>query len=256
MIRVARHFNLMVLATLLAIIACGPATRQSASPAATQLPTPAHRLLLKVVDAFSAGNNELALALSDSLLKVVPPSANQLNFLAAYYGIKSRQALGQPTESVEEVLGRVGASVSDKQRGELKYLVHGPAESAPQAQSGGPLVAYKIGVILPLSGQYYEFGEAVLEGVKLAVAEYNKNTSGMKVELDVRDDAGEPVRAASLGRALASDLHCGRIGRQPRQRSHSVAGAGFCVAGYSAGMPHGRRAGSGCYRHHDPRPEP
>ena len=86
--------------------------------------------------------------------------------------------------------------------------VVGEAGSGEEAQypSEKELVADRLGVILPLSGQFSEFGKAILEGIELAVEEFNRNQQeGGKVILDVRDDSSDPIRAATLGKALSAD---------------------------------------------------
>lgn len=55
-----------------------------------------------------------------------------------------------------------------------------------------------VGVVLPMSGRYQPFGEAVLRGIKLAL-------DGTDVQLVVKDDAGDPARAATAVEQLAFD---------------------------------------------------
>lgn len=58
--------------------------------------------------------------------------------------------------------------------------------------------ARTVGVVLPMSGKYQPFGEAVLRGIKLAL-------DGTDVQLVVKDDAGDPAKAATAVEQLAFD---------------------------------------------------
>src|SRR5690606_17176523 len=53
----------------------------------------------------------------------------------------------------------------------------------------------RVGVLLPLSGSYQAVGEAVLRGIRVAVA-------GSEVELVVKDTAGDAMQAARAVEAL------------------------------------------------------
>ena len=55
-----------------------------------------------------------------------------------------------------------------------------------------------LGVVLPLSGKYKSFGEAVMSGIQLALAE-------SKVKLVVKDSAGEVAQARAAVAALAQE---------------------------------------------------
>ncbi|MEZ4265149.1 MAG: penicillin-binding protein activator [Myxococcota bacterium] len=59
----------------------------------------------------------------------------------------------------------------------------------------------RLGVVLPLSGQYQKLGEAALEGIQLGVAA----TPGVK--LVVRDSAGDATQAAAEAEKLVLDKH-------------------------------------------------
>jgi branched-chain amino acid transport system substrate-binding protein len=56
--------------------------------------------------------------------------------------------------------------------------------------SQGKQKSIKIGVILPLSGELASYGQKILNGIKLAVDDFNNNNS-LQVELIVEDDKGE-----------------------------------------------------------------
>jgi len=68
-----------------------------------------------------------------------------------------------------------------------------PAARAMQARISRPdrVEPRRVGVLLPLSGSYQAVGEAVLRGIRLAVA-------GSDVELVVKDTAGDPMQAARV----------------------------------------------------------
>ncbi|MBW7996230.1 MAG: amino acid ABC transporter substrate-binding protein [Candidatus Glassbacteria bacterium] len=217
------NFSAVIL--LLGLLACGPAARRAASPVAAVPSAGRNAALMRAVDAYGDGGYQRAAVLIDSLLTRIAPSDSQLNFLAAYYGIRARLALATDPAGLEAFLEPVAHLIPENQLAELRYLIDGPDRKAPGEHDLGPEVAYRIGVILPLSGRFYEFGEAILEGVRLAADEFNRNAApGGRIELAVRDDRGEPVRAASLGRELATDSTVAAlIGSHGNEASLSLA---------------------------------
>src|SRR5947209_8064785 len=78
-------------------------------------------------------------------------------------------------------------------RGEAPRPVPGGVARDTTAATAGALV---VGVIVPRTGPAYmrQYGELVLEGVRLAVQQ--QGAGGRKVELAVLDDAGDTVRDA------------------------------------------------------------
>ncbi len=185
-------------------LACGPASRQSV----LQAPAPGMRdtrfnKLMSATDAYQDSSYQRAIAILDSLLPLLAPTDSQLTYLSVYYGIKSRLSAQRDGQGIESFFERHAGSIPQSQQSELKNLLH-VADSSHQ-QAAVPATAYRIGVILPLSGKFFEFGEAILEGVRLAVDEFNATSSGQPLELEVRDDAGDPVRAARFARELATD---------------------------------------------------
>ena len=62
----------------------------------------------------------------------------------------------------------------------------------------------RVGVILPLSGPNQAAGEAALKGIELALADLNEPSEG-RIELLVRDSAGDPETAARLLAELYRD---------------------------------------------------
>ncbi len=71
----------------------------------------------------------------------------------------------------------------------------GPVEREGIIKNHGPV---KIGVTLPLSGEFHEYGERILTGIEMAVRElnYRRGVSGRQVELLVLDNRGNPDLAA------------------------------------------------------------
>jgi len=63
-----------------------------------------------------------------------------------------------------------------------------------KAKKGRGLVSNRIGLIAPLSGEYYFYGNAVKNGLKLALSEYNKD-SKEKLELIYYDSKGDAIEA-------------------------------------------------------------
>jgi ABC-type branched-subunit amino acid transport system substrate-binding protein len=84
-------------------------------------------------------------------------------------------------------------------KGEAPQPVPGGVARDTTAATAGALV---VGVIVPQTGPAYmrQYGELVLEGVRLAVQQ--QGAGGRKVELAVLDDAGDTSRDAELVRTL------------------------------------------------------
>lgn len=62
----------------------------------------------------------------------------------------------------------------------------------------------RLGVVLPLSGEYSIYGDRVLQGVMMAVEEENRIREN-KILLCIRDSAGDPNTAAEAVRELVED---------------------------------------------------
>jgi len=166
-----------------------------------------YRFLKQGIQYYSAGEYEQAIAVFDRLLARAAPADSQLVYLSIYYGIRSRLAAGRDL-SADSLYDSFRRAIPDRQHRELEFLLGRMAAPGKEARylSGERLVADRLGVILPLSGRFSEFGKAILEGIEMAVEEFNRNRSeGEKAILDVRDDSSDPIRAASLGKAVAAD---------------------------------------------------
>src|SRR5687767_3208561 len=81
------------------------------------------------------------------------------------------------------------------------------AQSAAATQGGGGAIdTVKIGVDLPLSGASVANGQPTLQGVELAVKEWNEADHGYTVELNVQDDAVNGVYNPEQGASNANTL--------------------------------------------------
>ena len=174
---------------------------------ATRPDTDLYVFLKQGIRLYSTGEYEQAIAAFDRMHAQVSPADSQLVYLCLYYGIRSRLASGKDS-SADSLYDFLYAAVPVDQRSELEFILGRIAAPRKGAQylSEERLVADKLGVILPLSGQFSQFGKAILEGIEMAVEQFNRNRqeSG-KVILDIRDDSSDPIRAATLGRDLAAD---------------------------------------------------
>ena len=74
-------------------------------------------------------------------------------------------------------------------------------------QSGRSLdEAPKIGVVLPLSGTYAQYGKEILNGIQVARAEMAvRNVNGFLPELLIYDDFGDGRKAQEIVRKLAAE---------------------------------------------------
>jgi ABC-type branched-subunit amino acid transport system substrate-binding protein len=58
-----------------------------------------------------------------------------------------------------------------------------------------PKAKYTVGVILPLSGVYQPFGDKVLQGIQLAIKEFESSGKTPLISLSIRDSKGSPSEA-------------------------------------------------------------
>ncbi len=81
-----------------------------------------------------------------------------------------------------------------------------PSAGAPAttAAAAAASVPGRVGVLAPLSGRYAVYGEAFLEGARLALSRYNAER-GTDFRLIEADTQGEPVRAALAARQLIQE---------------------------------------------------
>jgi branched-chain amino acid transport system substrate-binding protein len=119
--------------------------------------------------------------------------------------------LGQDLNAAELALfleRRAGSARLELARRALSRATAAPA-AAPAAAAPGAAelaaepapVTGRVGLLAPLSGRYAVYGEAFLEGARLAVSRYNaeRGTAFSLLEADTR---GEPVHAALAARQL------------------------------------------------------
>jgi branched-chain amino acid transport system substrate-binding protein len=92
--------------------------------------------------------------------------------------------------------------------------------SCTTSSLAGPPEPLRIGLIAPLTGLSADFGNSVLDGARLAVAEVNAmgGMMGRPLELAIKDDRGDPATGRDGAKALASDPRVG-------------AAIGFCNTG-------------------------
>lgn len=106
------------------------------------------------------------------------------------------------TELTRFLERRAGSARLELARRALSRAAAAPAAAAPAANAAEPApVAGRVGLLAPLSGRYAVYGEAFLEGARLAVSRYNaeRGTAFSLLEADTR---GEPVPAALAARQL------------------------------------------------------
>jgi branched-chain amino acid transport system substrate-binding protein len=212
--------SIMVLST-----GCGGAGVRTEGRA-TRPDTDGYDFLKQGIQHYSAGRYEQAIPAFDRLLAKAAPQDSQLVYLSVYYGIRSRLATGKDL-SADSLYDSFQRTIPGDQHRELEFLLR-RIKAPPKGEqypSEERLIAYKLGVILPLSGQFSQFGKAILEGIELAVEEFNRNLQeGREVILDIRDDSSDPIRTAILGRALAADSTvAGLIGSYENETSLAIA---------------------------------
>ena len=164
-------------------------------------------LLQRGIDSYSKGEFSSAAAIFDRLLTDAAPSDSQLIFLGVYYGLRCRLASGAAA-AADSLFDSHSEAISGGQHRELAFMLG--RQAAPEKQDAALETAVspadKLGVVLPLSGKFAEFGGAILEGIKLAAEQFDQGREAQqRVNLEVLDDQSDPVRAASLGRRLAAD---------------------------------------------------
>ncbi|MBN2288538.1 MAG: ABC transporter substrate-binding protein [Candidatus Glassbacteria bacterium] len=197
---------ILVFSSLLLLTACAGEFERTSTPAAGLPDESAWRMLRRGLASFSAGDYPASQASFDKVLEAASPGDSQLVFLGVYYGVRTRLMDGRQA-SADSLYDNWRRSLPGGQTDEVE-LVLGRIRLQPGLAelAGKEPKARTIGVILPLSGQFSEFGQAILEGIKLAVEKYNddrppENQAGLRVV----DDVSDQIKAASLGRELASD---------------------------------------------------
>lgn len=131
---------------------------------------------------------------------------------------KYPQSEAAPALGLKLARMEIDAKNQDEARKILNELVKKYPQSpeAEQAQSFLAMISEKkeikaslepprIGLLVPLTGKYGEYGAAVKEGVELAVGEYNLKTSA-KVSLFVEDTRGDMVDAVRCAERLIDSL--------------------------------------------------
>jgi branched-chain amino acid transport system substrate-binding protein len=75
---------------------------------------------------------------------------------------------------------------------------------APARFAIGQAAKVKLGVMLPYTGTYAQLGEAITEGLKLAIAEAGGRLGGREVEFATVDDESEPAKAPENANRLVT----------------------------------------------------
>ncbi len=81
----------------------------------------------------------------------------------------------------------------------------GSAAGAADGGSGDAAQVAKFGVFLPLTGENAENGKQIKDGLQLATDQYNQADHKFTIELEIRDDRGEPKTATNIAREFAED---------------------------------------------------
>ncbi len=104
---------------------------------------------------------------------------------------------------------------------EVHFLLQKPSSSLAKT--------VKVGVLVPLTGDFSLYGTSLLNGIKLALSSY-PSTQRRRVELEVKDTKGDFVKAVQLCRELIEEDNV--VSVIGPLRSESVVGAA-AVAEYS-----------------------
>lgn len=93
------------------------------------------------------------------------------------------------------------ASVAGGSTPDESQTVAGESQAAP----GDAGTVAKFGVFLPLTGENAENGKQIKDGLELAADQYNQADHKFTIELEIRDDRGEPKTATNIAREFAED---------------------------------------------------
>jgi ABC-type branched-subunit amino acid transport system substrate-binding protein len=103
---------------------------------------------------------------------------------------------GQSRRAINSLERFLVLSPGDQKRSEALKILDKARETASTRVA--------LGVLAPLSGAFADYGESMVRGIKLAVAEKSNPEVG-QIELTVKDTKGEPVSAALAMGELAGD---------------------------------------------------
>jgi branched-chain amino acid transport system substrate-binding protein len=110
-----------------------------------------------------------------------------------------------------------------------------PSSPIPAATSAAAAPTVKIGVIEMLTGGSALYGNAVLNGLKVAASDINAKGGilGKQIELDVHDNASDDAQTTTLMKQLAQDASIGAVIPPTYQANFLVA----CAAANSLHVP-------------------
>ena len=195
------------LVALLALSSAGAGKNKRNEPRPAQAKDNAFALLQRGIDGYSKGEFSSAAVIFNRLLTAAAPVDSQMIFLGVYYGLRCCLASGEAS-AADSLFDSYRTAIPESQQKELAFLLGRQAAADKQLAATGTVApsADKVGVVLPLSGQFGEFGSAILEGIKLAAEQFDQGREEReRVSLEVLDDQSNPVRAAALSRGLAAD---------------------------------------------------
>ncbi|HEY0839275.1 MAG TPA: penicillin-binding protein activator, partial [Vulgatibacter sp.] len=141
--------------------------------------------LRTLVEGMSALDVERLAPLEDSSSDAAPLLAFQLAMIH-----QQRRDWSHLREALEDFLDRYPRHVYVPRARELLERIEKVGHVEPR----------KVGVVLPLSGQYKAFGQQLLDGIQMAA-------QGSGLELVIRDTKGEPTDAAALVERLVFEDH-------------------------------------------------
>lgn len=118
-------------------------------------------------------------------------------------GISQYPAFSQP--SMRDALRNDATNVDQRKRSILLAVVIGatltltavPVRSASAAED-----SFKVGLVLPMTGPFASTGRQVENGIRTFLHQYGSEVAGRKVEILLRDDAGDPAHSKRLAQEL------------------------------------------------------
>lgn len=131
-----------------------------------------------------------------------------------FYKGKREWEAGQSRRAINSLERFLVLSPGDAKRSEALKILDRARETAS--------TRVVLGVLAPLSGAFADYGESMVRGIKLAVAEKSNPEVG-QIELAIKDTRGEPVSAAlAMGELVGDEEVVAIIGPL---RSESAVGA-------------------------------
>ena len=229
---------ILLLFSLIAIVGCAGSAGVSSPAGQTAKIEQAGSALDPILKQYASGQYRAAAGSSIALIDKISAKTliSPLDSQYVFFGLQLAMISFSQTdaqEAADSAYEKYSQLVPESQIDYLKAvrnIITGAEEENPL----GPEVSNKIAVVLPLSGKYSEFGEAILEGIHLAISEYNTGKSaGDTVEVGIFDDMSDQFRASSTGQKIAADKnYFAMLGSHGRETTLSLA-----LAASSYGIP-------------------